>query len=158
MSLAPKPTAASVARRFVGDLLRRWEIAGPLDTAILLTSETVTNAALHAATGITLTVAVAEGTLEVGVADHDPRRPRPRRGGETYLRFTESGRGLQIVDALADEWGVQELSTGKQVWFRVAVDSTWPYLTACACGGRNLHRAVVLGSGRRALALPGPWS
>jgi anti-sigma regulatory factor (Ser/Thr protein kinase) len=159
----PAATAAGAARGFVQACLDRWGIHDSRDSALLLASELVTNAAVHARTRIEVTVAVARSSLEVGVADESPRPPRPRHTPGQDLPtvaaiwLAEGGCGLLIVEALADEWGIAEERGGKRVWFRLAVQEDWPHNTTCPCGGAALHRAVALGSGRRAQHVPGPW-
>ena len=44
-----------------------------------------------------------------------------------------AGRGLIIVDAIADEWGVASHAAGKDVWLRLPVPSQWPFLHECSC-------------------------
>jgi anti-sigma regulatory factor (Ser/Thr protein kinase) len=56
------------------------------------------------------------------------------------------GRGLFIVDALADAWALQPTSRGRRVWVRRRVDEEWPYRSSCNCGPDN-PRAVPLASG-----------
>jgi hypothetical protein len=68
---------------------------------------------------------------------------------------SRGGRGLLLVDSLADEWGVIRLVNGKQVWFRISTDD-WSYRSGCMCHSDSIDR-VRLESGRYALALPGPW-
>ncbi|HVB26790.1 MAG TPA: ATP-binding protein [Mycobacteriales bacterium] len=164
LTLPPTAIAAREGRTFATDQLAEWELLVAADTVRLLTSELVTNAARHARTDIELTLAVAEGSIEVGVADHEPRPPRPRhrRGTplppiETPNWVSEAGRGLLIVDVLADEWGVEERRNGKQVWFRLDTHPGWPYLTQCGCAGGIPAEARRLGSGRQVVALPPPW-
>ncbi len=149
------PLAASAvadARTLVVAALRRWELESLAPDAALLTSELVTNSVLHARTEVTVTVAVAEGVAEIGVADRSTSPPQRRQLGADG----ESGRGLHLVEQVAQEWGVVTSSGGKQVWFRLDVDSSWPHLTDCPCGGQDLDR-VRLGNGRYAFAAPGPW-
>lgn len=154
--------AAAEARALTRDLLSRWELDDLAIDATLLVSETVTNALRHAHTGATLTLAVAEGTLEVGVTDGSPEATLPRTGPVPDLPTdpagweAEGGRGLRLLDVLADTWGVVTLAEGKQVWFRVSVPEQWPYRTSCPCGGEDLD-TVRLESGARALAVAGPW-
>jgi anti-sigma regulatory factor (Ser/Thr protein kinase) len=154
--------AAGAARRWLASQLRRWELQELEPTAVLLTSELVANAWLHAASGPVISAAVAEGALEVGVADGEPHLPRPTLvegigqtlpGADALLG--EGGRGLLLVDALADEWGAAQLARGKQVWFRLDT-AHWPYRTACRCDAEDSGR-VRLESGRYAIAIPGPW-
>jgi hypothetical protein len=98
-----------------------------------------------------VTVAVAEGVAEIGVSDRSSDLPQQQP--RTWR--AEGGRGLRLVDLVALEWGVAPVAGGKQVWFRLDVDS-WPHRTDCPCGGDDLER-VRLESGRYAVAANGPW-
>ena len=91
--------------------------AATVDTALLLTSEVVTNATAHGGGLVTLTVDLDGEGLRVEVCDESPRRPVPRE--ESLL--AEGGRGLHIVDALAADWGARPDKRGKKVWFRLPV-------------------------------------
>lgn len=165
------PAAAGEARAWVRRNLGKWGLAGAAATdAVLLTSELVSNAVLHARGTLAVSLAVAEGTLEIGVSDPDPRPPVPRlpsmpvpgRPGPDIavagadLDAREGGRGLLLLDKLADEWGVATLSGGKQVWFRLDAGEDWRARTECPCAGDNLD-LVRLESGRHVLAVAGPW-
>lgn len=146
------PSAVAEARAFVASALRRWELESLAPDAELLTSELVTNSLLHARTEVLVTVAVADGVAEVGVADGSVSIPQPRPlsiGGE-------GGRGLHLVEQVAREWGVVPVIGGKQVWFRLDVGPEWPHRTDCPCDGAELAR-VLLPTGRYAFAAPGPW-
>ncbi len=90
------------------------------DTAVLLTSEVVTNALLHTRSG---DVAVrAERTprgLRVAVSDDDHGLPKRRLQAHGALDTT--GRGVVLLDLLSADWGVdQHPGDGKTVWFEVA--------------------------------------
>ena len=156
-----EPSSPAKARRFVGEQLRRWELAELVDTARLLTSELVSNAVTHANSGTSVVVAVADGHLEVGVTDdnpHLPPKPTPiaARGPDAQaLPVGERGRGLLLVDLLADEWDAIPLANGKQVWYRLQA-TQWSYRTACICHADHIDR-VRLQSGRWALRVPGTW-
>jgi len=136
----------------VAGALRRWDLEALVVDAQLLTSELVTNSLVHARTDVGITVAVAEGVAEVGVTDRSRRLPEPR----SAQRVDEGGRGLRLVELVAQDWGVVQLPEGKQVWFQLEVGGDWPHLTDCPCNGENLDR-VRLGNGRYAFATPGPW-
>ena len=146
------PSAVADARTFVANTLRRWELEPLVPDAALLTSELVTNSLLHARSEVTVTVAVADGVAEVGVADRSASPPQPRPLGATG----ESGRGLHLVEQVAKEWGVVPTAEGKQVWFRLDVGNDWPHRTDCPCDTEDLDR-VRLTTGRYAVAAPGPW-
>lgn len=104
-----------LARRVARDALTSWRLTHLTDTAVLLISELVTNAVLHARTGgsgLALHLENHGAWLRIEVHDGDVRGPEPRLPGT----LDESGFGYVIVDALADEWGVQETVAGKAVW------------------------------------------
>jgi anti-sigma regulatory factor (Ser/Thr protein kinase) len=158
----PMVSSAASARRWVAGHLQRWELAEQADVAALLASELVANAIVHTGSGPTLVLAIADGVIDVGVTDNEPRLPRaprpPVSAGSHEIDpslLAEGGRGLFLVEALADEWGAATVAGGKQVWFRLDAQH-WSYRSACACNSGELDR-VRLGSGRCALAIPGPW-
>ena len=159
----PLLSSAALARRWVAERLERWELPQLLvEAATLLTSELVANAIVHTSSRPAVLVAMADGLLEVGVSDREPalpRRPADRILGEVTVDqqalMAEGGRGLLLVDALADEWGATSLTEGKQVWFRLSA-TDWPYRSACRCHRDHIDR-VRLESGRYALAIAGPW-
>jgi hypothetical protein len=130
-----------------------------MNTAVLLTSELVTNAVVHGASGPVVSAAVANGILEIGVSDLNPCLPRLGRSGGTKLddeaAMAAAGRGMILVDALADEWGTVPIAEGKHVWFRLSA-ANWSYRTGCHCHADHVDR-VRLESGRYALAISGPW-
>jgi Stage II sporulation protein E (SpoIIE)/Histidine kinase-like ATPase domain len=117
--LPPTAESASVARWLVTDLLRNLLDRDTLDTAALLTTELVSNAMRQTREELVLTVGLAVGRLRVGVSDSSHRRPQLVQVGS---RDT-SGRGLHLVEALADRWGVEpdERGLGKTVWFELDV-------------------------------------
>jgi anti-sigma regulatory factor (Ser/Thr protein kinase) len=144
--------AVAEARGFVTQHLRRWALESLVPDAELLTSELATNAVLHARGDLAVTVAVADGVAEIGVSDRSTELPQQR----SRAWQAEGGRGLRLVDRVALEWGVVTVAGGKQVWFRLDIDSSWPHRADCPCGGDDLER-VRLESGRYAVAAHGPW-
>ena len=144
--------AVAEARGFVTQHLRRWGLESLVSDAELLTSELVTNAVLHARGDVTVT---ARG----GRRGRRDRRERPSSDLPEQRSRTwraEGGRGLRLVDLVALEWGVATVAGGKQIWFRLDIDASWPHRTDCPCGGDDLER-VRLESGRYAVAAHGPW-
>lgn len=88
------------------------------DTALLLTSELVTNAVLHGEGSVALAAEVEPRRIRVTVTDDGTGVPHRRRS-EALL--TEGGRGLLLVDRLATQWGVLPAEpAGKTVWFELA--------------------------------------
>ncbi len=112
--------AVPEARRAVRELLRHWGGPGQSEVAELLTSELVTNALVHTDEGAVLTATVGPRALRVEVRDFAgrgrPPRPRAPQEGST------NGRGLVLVESLADDWGVRPCGVGKSVWFELGVE------------------------------------
>ena len=108
--------AVPEARRALRELLRQWGRPGRSDVAELLTSELVTNALVHTDHDAVLTATVGPRGLRVEVRDFVARRPRKRAadGDEST-----HGRGLVLVQSLADAWGVRTHGVGKVVWFEL---------------------------------------
>jgi anti-sigma regulatory factor (Ser/Thr protein kinase) len=109
--------AASQARDLVRDLLRQAQRAELTDTACLLTSELVTNAVVHAGAPVELVVDLDRSRLAVEVIDDSAAAVAPVDAAP----YDTGGRGLALVDTLADSWGVTRLLPGKSVWFALAV-------------------------------------
>ncbi|HSP38673.1 MAG TPA: ATP-binding protein [Frankiaceae bacterium] len=87
-------------------------------TCSSLTSELVTNAVLHARTPLEVSVTVTDDVVLICVGDGSQVTPG-QPNGETPSDGNENGRGIMLVRALADEWGVLPAETrhGKAVWF-----------------------------------------
>lgn len=114
--IAVDPSAVASARSFVRDQCQAMGLEPELcDTVVLLTSEIVTNAILHARNATRLHVRGNQQQLRVEVADDNSHHPKPRAADPDAL----DGRGLAIVDMLAARWGVEEDPPGKTVWFEV---------------------------------------
>ena len=113
-SSAPSQARAFVAQELQAELGELYE-QSLCDDALLLTSELVTNAVLHARTGVELSVVTGMGAIHVEVSDDDPGVPRQRTADLDAL----GGRGLALVAALAGDWGVRLAPPGKVVWFEL---------------------------------------
>ncbi|MCI3930633.1 SpoIIE family protein phosphatase [Streptomyces sp. AN091965] len=143
-SLPGNPLAPSAARRFVRAALADWvELAVPaaarisdrlVDDAVLLVSELVTNAVVHAGTSVELLCRLDEVTpgegpcdgldaLVVEVSDHHPARAVRSEPPSPHPGTPEYGRGLQLVATLAESWGITYRSGTKTVWARLPVDN-----------------------------------
>ncbi|MFC1408224.1 SpoIIE family protein phosphatase [Streptacidiphilus sp. N1-12] len=110
--LDPRPQTAERARRLTRRTLRRWGLDSMLDSTELMVSEVVTNAVRFASRPITLRL-LRTDMLRCEVSDDSPKVPRMRHAQPG----DEGGRGLFLVDWLAQRWGATRLSTGKVVWF-----------------------------------------
>ena len=130
----PEPAAVAAARKFVRDTLCSWLEAGPgaaaaaaadgglVDDAVLLTSELVTNAVVHAGTQVQVTCKLAAGAVEVVVRDSHPARMVPGPApDDTVPAERTGGRGLLLPSALAAAWGVSYGTDAKAVWFRMGL-------------------------------------
>jgi anti-sigma regulatory factor (Ser/Thr protein kinase) len=93
--------------------------SGP--AALVIASELVTNAVVHASAPITLEVAVRDYTLQLGVHDGDAGAALIATGRVAW--GDSSGRGLELVASLARCWGVQTDADGKQVWAQIDVQT-----------------------------------
>lgn len=85
-----------------------------LDDVELMAAEAVANAILHGTGTITVTVATDGRRVRVDVADEGPAKAGDRHG-----RRADHGRGLTVVDALADEWGLDQTPHRTRLWFMV---------------------------------------
>jgi PAS domain S-box-containing protein len=108
-----RPTIAE-ARRFVVDRLNTWDVPAPVISDVaLITSELVTNAMVHGGSPVELRLERTGSRVVVLVEDDTVGAlPAPRRPSDD----DEHGRGLHIVEALSDEWGMRETDRGKCVW------------------------------------------
>ncbi|WP_250301221.1 ATP-binding protein [Streptomyces sp. NBC_01387] len=122
LEIGPDPAEVGRARRWARSRLVGCgiKVDEPLaETLILLISELVTNAVVHTGCPAVLRMlfgpADDAGTVRVEVADTSacPPRPRHAEGEDT------NGRGLELVDGLADRWGWQAEGRGKSIWCEV---------------------------------------
>lgn len=112
--------AVPESRRALRELLRPWGRPEQSEIAELLTSELVTNALVHTDREAVLTATVGPRGLRVEVRDFVAREPRPcvpDADDGTH------GRGLVLVESLADAWGVRAHGVGKAVWFALGADA-----------------------------------
>ncbi|MBO0801638.1 MAG: ATP-binding protein [Nocardiopsaceae bacterium] len=144
--LAASPSAVAEARKQVRVAIAVWDVPVDADTATLLVSELVTNAMAYAATpgqvapgqvapshvvpgqvapggqmapggaagDIEMVIRCLRGRLRVDVHDASPVLPEPELDTPADA---ETGRGLMLVDTLADEWGFYRTTSGKAVYF-----------------------------------------
>ncbi|WP_328839269.1 ATP-binding SpoIIE family protein phosphatase [Streptomyces europaeiscabiei] len=144
LSLSSGPLAPGAARRFVGAALAEWaelDLPGAaalsarlVEDVLVVVSELVTNAVVHAGTDVELLcrlgrdVPAAAGWLLVEVSDHHPSKTVRDEGAERpYLverpyGAAEYGRGLRLVAALSEAWGITYRTGVKTVWARLSVD------------------------------------
>ncbi|MGW7287568.1 SpoIIE family protein phosphatase [Streptomyces sp. NPDC054847] len=120
-SFDPVGRSVATARAFVRDTLQGWGYSDVVDDAVVLTSELVTNAVIHAGTSADVLCLRSEDGVRVEVADRYPEREVPIQGaGRAIANLdSENGRGLLLCAALASRWGVEYTPTHKTVWFQL---------------------------------------
>lgn len=114
VELSAHPSSARLARQVVRELCEQANL--DVDTSLLCVSELVTNALLHAAPPFELEVVVNQRSLRVAVRDGSIQQVLPR---QPVRDDATSGRGLEMVGALATRWGVDTGERGKVVWFEL---------------------------------------
>lgn len=122
--LPPTPESVREARRFVASVLDGWSTLGTVEVVVLLTSEVVTNAVLHAgphapSDELVLTLTLHGDLVRVEVRDPGDGALVRRDGTHEAL----SGRGLLLLDALASDWEVRPDRPGKVVCFQVRAEA-----------------------------------
>lgn len=144
-TLTGSPLAPGAARKLVRGALTEWAGLGPPGTeepgerlaqdVTLVVSELVTNAVVHAGTDVELACRLEEDpehpggcrAVVVEVSDRHPSRA-PRDGAsEPPHGAAEYGRGLRLVAALADAWGVTYRRGTKTVWARLLPTTAEPH-------------------------------
>lgn len=116
LPLTAAPASVGEARRFVRLRLDELEVPEPpLEDAVLLTSELVTNALLHAGTGFEVRLDTDPNRVRVEVHDGGQRLPL----ASAATMDATGGRGLLLVGQIANDWGVDRSVGGKSVWFEM---------------------------------------
>ncbi|MEW2494170.1 SpoIIE family protein phosphatase [Streptomyces nodosus] len=120
-SFEPVGRSVASARSFVRDSLQGWGFADIIDDAVVLTSELVTNAVVHAGTAAEVLCLRSDDGVRIEVADRYPERELPLQSAAVSMGGPdrEGGRGLQLCAALAGHWGVEYTPTHKRVWFQL---------------------------------------
>ena len=111
----------AAARRFIEARAEAWSFPGPAsEQLVLIGSELVTNAVLHARTELTLTLELRDGRVRISVED----RSRSAATLRHYQADALTGRGLGVVAALSDSWGISAAADGKVVWAEVTASGS----------------------------------
>ncbi len=114
-----EPERIAGTRQQLRDMLHDWADPDQVESAVLMLSEMVTNVLVHT-DGDALLVAEVSGRhgarrLRLDVADSSDELPHRRRPGE----LASSGRGLLLLELLADNWGVDPRGDGKCIWYEL---------------------------------------
>ncbi|WP_217242969.1 SpoIIE family protein phosphatase [Streptomyces sp. AC555_RSS877] len=114
-----EPERVAVARQQLRELLHDWASQDQIDSAVLLLSEMLTNVLVHTDADALLLAEVrgepGARRMRVEVTDTSDDLPHKRRPGE----LASSGRGLVLIELLADVWGVDPRGEGKSIWFEL---------------------------------------
>jgi anti-sigma regulatory factor (Ser/Thr protein kinase) len=114
LTLRMDETAPRAARQFIQEATCEAHNANVLDDALLLVSELVTNAVRYGAPPVTTEIeCVGTSGMRVRVTDGVSGDVQPKHADA----YDESGRGLDLVDLVSAEWGVEPSDGGKAVWF-----------------------------------------
>ncbi|MDH6626606.1 serine/threonine-protein kinase RsbW [Streptomyces sp. LBL] len=116
--------SAESARKLVRTALAAWHLEELTDTGTLLVSELVANAVKHTNSRVIRVVISrpSERFVRIGVVDKARVLPEMTKPGDDLLT---SGRGLLLVDALAERWGTDLFRWGKQVWVELMCEPAW---------------------------------
>ncbi|NEB32883.1 ATP-binding protein [Streptomyces sp. SID14446] len=114
-ALVPGKTCVRETRRLATRQVAGWQLSGLADTVELLVSELVTNSVRHTPGPVRLTLEMKDGRLRCEV--EDVAVSEPVRGAVS--EDAEGGRGTELLDVLAGDWGCVPTTTGKTVWFEL---------------------------------------
>ena len=116
MAAESVPSSVARFRRFATDSCRHAAPGIDGDTVALLVSEVVTNALVHGTGQVRVRVLPLGRGVRIEVHDGSAQPPALRRASPD----DEGGRGIALVERLADRWGSEPLAEGKTVWFELS--------------------------------------
>lgn len=116
---ADEAVSVPLARAFTAHVLTAWSASAIREQALLVTTELVTNAVAHTVGYCELGLRVSDGVLRIEVTDRGTRLPS-LTVSEVEVT-SEGGRGLAIVAALSDAFGIQDHGAGKTVWAELSL-------------------------------------
>jgi len=117
IDLPPTSVSIPAARHLVLVLLRAWDVPHDRDDAALLVTELVSNVVDHVGgeANLTLELQLSDRWLRIGVVDGSSIRPVVQELSMERPR----GRGMRMVQQIADRWGADDHLGGKRVWFEL---------------------------------------
>ncbi len=116
LAVTPEPESIGQVRQFVQDCCSAWGLEVATETAVLLASELATNAVRYARTPVIVWLGHRSDRIVLSVEDASHERATARDPNP----LDEGGRGLLLVDALAERWGERDVPTGKLVWAEIS--------------------------------------
>ena len=140
IELESDPALVGVARHFVDQTVVEWELDPIREDARLIATELVSNAVLHARTEFRLTLrSNGFDFLRIEVRDENTRMPSPAGTPQDAT----SGRGLEVVTALAASWGTQRDGDGKVVWAEIGRSKTSDQLECLSLGDLAVEQSMA---------------
>jgi anti-sigma regulatory factor (Ser/Thr protein kinase) len=112
-------TSPQLARAFLRSTLATWRLDGFGEVTELLVTELVANVVIHVGSPMTLRVQRSPSTMRVEIEDPSPQLPVVHHPNTA----DEHGRGVLLVDQLANAWGAEARPDGKTVWFELDVST-----------------------------------
>ena len=112
-------SSPQLARAFLRATLETWRLDGFGEVTELLATELVANVVTHVGAPMTLRVQRSPSTMRVEIDDPSPKVPVVCHPGAS----DEHGRGVLLIDQLANSWGVEPRADGKTVWFELDVST-----------------------------------
>src|SRR5437016_2469953 len=112
-------SSPQLARAFLHTALHTWRLDGFGDITELLVTELVANVVTHVGTPMTIRARRSSGRVRVEIDDASQEVPVVRHPDTV----DQHGRGMLLVDRLADAWGVDRNAHGKTVWFELDVST-----------------------------------
>lgn len=110
------PRQLSAVRAALEQVLDTSGLDGLAPDALLVVGELVTNALVHGGSPVRVSLTAGEGRVRIAVTDPGGGMPEPMVVGPEAI----GGRGLAIVDAVADEWGISFDPSSKTVWAHIS--------------------------------------
>jgi hypothetical protein len=150
LSLDPVPESSLQARQFAARFTDRCGFSDIVEDVSLCAAELATNALLHTRDHFVLTVRSLDLGVRLDVMDFNPEHLpalTPNEGSAVDLTtFGNSGRGLQIVAALAHRWGVFTTDDAKTVWAEITGDSVPEHRSPIVALGQThpLHEELLM--------------
>ncbi len=115
LAMPAVPDAVPAARALLRQVVAGTAFEDRLDDGELALSELVTNAVLHGREPLAVHLQLGDDALRVEVSDASPVSPSFSMLDPTAV----TGRGLLLISAVSDRWGVEPLTAGKAVWFEL---------------------------------------
>jgi anti-sigma regulatory factor (Ser/Thr protein kinase) len=125
LEMAPLPTAVACGRLHARNVLHEWRLGHAAEDASILVSELLTNsvkASFHQGTPVRLRLLADHSQLIIEAWDRNPRPPQLRQ--PDYA--DESGRGLNVIAAIAVRWGHYRSGNWKAVWAEMLTGTGYP--------------------------------